>query len=334
MARKHTLFTAQFSDMPFERLCSLAEKCGYDGLELATFGGFLEIEKAAEDTAYCDALLKKLAKFNLGLYAISNHFAGQLVCDPNNDERSDAFAPPECAGNAGAKREWAVRSMKASAKAAANLGVPVVTGFTGSPVWHLLYSFPPLTPGTLDDGFRFFADQFHPILDEFAKYGVRFALEVHPTEIAFDLHTAKRALAALDNRPEFGFNFDPSHLFWQGIDPVKFIHAFPDRIFHCHIKDAALQLDGENGILASHLDFGDRRRGWDFRSPGHGQIDFESIIRALNQIGYAGPLSVEWEDCGIDREFGAADAAKFVRELDFSPAKGLFDAAFQSVKTE
>ncbi|OQA82745.1 MAG: Inosose dehydratase [Lentisphaerae bacterium ADurb.Bin242] len=329
MSRPVTLFTAQFSDMPLEQLCKLAKDCGYDGLELATFGNYLDIEKAAKDLKYCAALKKTLKKFGLKLWAISNHFAGQLVCDPNNDARSDCFAPAKYAGNAEAKREWGIRCMKAGARAARNLEVGVVTGFTGSPVWHLFYSFPPVGPEDIANGYRFFAEKFNPILDEYAKCEIKFALEVHPTEIAFDLHSARRALEAIGNRPEFGFNFDPSHLFWQGVNPVKFIRAFPDRIYHCHIKDASLNLDGENGILGSHLNFGDDRRGWDFKSPGHGQIDFEAIIRALNKIGYAGPLSVEWEDCGMNREYGARDACVFTRKLDFTPSEQKFDSVFK-----
>ena len=209
-----------------------------------------------------------------------------------------------------------------------NLGVKVVNGFTGSPIWHMLYSFPPVAPQTIEDGFKYFAEMFNPIMDEFAKCDVKFALEVHPTEIAFDIVTAKRALDAIGNRPEFGFNFDPSHLHWQMVDPVKFIEAFPDRIYHVHIKDAALTLDGTSGILSSHLDFNQSGRGWNFRSPGHGQVNFEEIMRALNTIGYTGPLSVEWEDCGMEREYGAADACKFVRKIDFAPSNVQFDAAF------
>ncbi|MDD3153656.1 MAG: sugar phosphate isomerase/epimerase [Victivallaceae bacterium] len=330
MARPLTLFTAQFSDMPFDRLCRLARDCGYDGLELSTLGGYLDIEQAADDPAYCRELQRKLKSYGLRLWAISNHFAGQLVCDPDNDSRTDCFAPARCAGDAEAKRTWAVACMKASARAAHNLDVKVVTGFTGSPIWHLFYSFPPVCDEEIAAGFRYFAEKFHPILDEFAKYQVKFALEVHPTEIAFDLHTAGRALEAIGNRREFGFNFDPSHLFWQGVDPVRFLKAFPDRIYHCHIKDAALSLDGENGILNSHWNFGDVRRGWDFRSPGHGEVDFEGIVRQLNRIGYDGPLSVEWEDCGMDREFGARDAAAFTRKLDFTASAQQFDSAFQS----
>lgn len=329
MSRPVTIFTAQFSDMPFEDFCRFAGECGYDGIELSTGGGYLDVEKAANDPAYCDSIRKMLAKYNLNLWAISNHCTGQLVCDPNNDARSDAFAPACCAGNAEAKRAWAVQNMKDTARAAKNLGVDVVTCFTGSSIWHLLYSFPPVTPETIEGGFQYFADQFNPIFDEFGKYGIKFALEVHPTEIAFDLYTAERALNAVGRREEFGFNFDPSHLFWQGVDPVKFIQAFPDRIYHCHVKDAAITLDGRSGILASHIDFGDGRRGWDFRSPGHGQVDFEAIIRELNRIGYTGPLSVEWEDCGMDRLYGAKDALAFTRKINFSPSTLQFDDVFK-----
>ncbi len=330
MSRPVTLFTGQFSDMPFDVLCKFAKDCGYDGLELATFGPYLDMEKAAEDQAYCDNIKATMAKYGLNLWAISGHREGQLVCDPNNDSRSDGFAPAEYAGNAEAKREWAIRSLKASAKAARNLGVKVVTGFTGSPIWHLIYSFPPVGPNDIENGYKYFAEKFNPIMDEYEKYGIKFALEVHPTEIAFDTYTARMALDAIGNRPEFGFNFDPSHLIWQGVDPVKFIKAFPDRIYHCHMKDAAVTLDGESGILSSHINFGDPRRGWDFRSPGHGQVDFEGIIRALNNIGYNGPLSVEWEDCGMNREYGAKDALQFTRRMDFSPSGQAFDSVFSN----
>ena len=328
MGRKATIFTGQWADLPLETVCQKMSSFGYDGLELACWGDHFDVFKAAASTAYCDEKRALLAKYNLDVWAISNHLAGQLICDPNFDSRSDGFAPAECAGNAEAKREWAVKSMKAAAQAAKNLGVKVVNGFTGSPIWHMLYSFPPVAPQTIEDGFKFFAEMFNPIMDEFAKCGVKFALEVHPTDIAFDIVTAQRALDAIGNRPEFGFNFDPSHLHWQMVDPVKFIETFPERIYHVHIKDAALTLDGKSGILASHLDFNQPGRGWNFRSPGHGQVNFEEIMRALNTIGYTGPLSVEWEDCGMEREYGAADACKFVRKIDFAPSNVQFDAAF------
>ncbi|OGV73796.1 MAG: AP endonuclease, partial [Lentisphaerae bacterium RIFOXYA12_FULL_60_10] len=231
-------------------------------------------------------------------------------------------------GKPEAKRKWAIETMKNTARAAKNIGVKVVNGFTGSSIWHMLYSFPPVSDAMIDTGFQQFAKLWNPILDVFDKCGVKFALEVHPTEIAFDIITARRALTALKNRKAFGFNFDPSHLHWQMVDPVRFLQAFPDRIYHCHMKDAAVTLDGESGILASHLNFGNPRRGWDFRSLGRGGVNFEAIIRTLNVIGYQGPLSVEWEDAAMDREFGAREACQFVKKLDFPSSNRVFDEAF------
>ncbi len=328
--RPVTLFTGQWADMPLETLAQKASEWGYDGLELACWGDHFDVRKAVEDPKYCEERKQLLARYGLNVWAISNHLAGQAVLDPI-DERHKAILPEHVwgDGNPDGVRERAIEEMKLTARAAKNLGVQVVNGFTGSPIWHLVYPFPPVPPQMIEDGFKKFAQVWKPILDEFEACGVKFALEVHPTEIAFDLYTARKALEAVDYHPAFGFNFDPSHLHWQGVDPVKFIYEFPDRIFHMHVKDAITTLDGRSGILSSHLPFGDPRRGWDFRSPGRGGINFEEIIRALNNIGYNGPLSVEWEDSGMDREHGAKEACEFVRKLQFKPSEIRFEAAFE-----
>jgi sugar phosphate isomerase/epimerase len=329
MARLVTMFTGQWADLP---LADLAHRCkgfGYDGLELACWGDHFEVRKALEDGGYCGKKRELLEKNDLQVHAISAHLVGQAVLD-RIDGRHQAILPDYVWGDgdpAGVNSR-AAEELKNTARAAQKLGVEVVNGFTGSSIWHLIYSFPPVAPQAIEDGFKLFAERFNPILDVFGECGVRFALEVHPTEIAFDLHTARRALEAVDNREEFGFNFDPSHLHWQGVDPVEFIRAFPERIFHVHMKDAIVTLDGRSGILGSHLNFGDPKRGWDFRSLGRGGVNFEEIVRALNQIGYGGPLSVEWEDTGMDRDHGAKEACEFVRRLDFEPSGRAFDAAF------
>jgi sugar phosphate isomerase/epimerase len=328
MSRPVTLFTGQWADLPLSTLAKKAAAWGYDGLELACWGDHLDVDRGAADKAYCKRQLAILQKYKLKLFAISHHLAGQLVCDLNNDIRSDGFAPSACAGNAEKKRAWAVETMKNAARTARNLGVKVVNGFTGSSIWHLLYAFPPVTDDMIEEGYKYFAKMWNPILDVYDECGVKFALEVHPTEIAFDIVTAKRVLKAIDHRRAFGFNFDPSHLHWQMVDPVRFIEEFQDRIYHVHMKDAALQLDGKAGILGSHLSFGQRGRGWDFRSLGRGSIKFEEIIRALNVVRYTGPLSVEWEDSGMEREQGAREACAFVRRIDFVPSNVAFDAAF------
>lgn len=330
MGRPVTLFTGQWADLPLEDMARKTKEFGYDGIELACWGDHFEVDKALADDGYCARKRDLLDRHDLQCHAISNHLVGQAVCDII-DARHKIILPPYVWGDGkpeGVNRR-AIEELKNTARAAQRLGVSVVNGFTGSSIWHLLYSFPPVPPKMIDDGFGLFAERFNPILDVYGECGVKFALEVHPTEIAFDIHTAQRALEAIDRREEFGFNFDPSHLHWQGVDPVEFIRAFPDRIYHVHIKDAITLLNGRSGILASHLNFGDHRRGWDFRSPGRGAINFEEIIRALNDVRYAGPLSIEWEDSGMEREFGAKEACEFTRRLDFSPSSRAFDAAFE-----
>lgn len=330
MARPVTLFTGQWADLPLTELAQKTSAWGYDGLELACWGDHFDPAKGAADKGYCEQQKKILADNNLSVYAISHHLAGQLVCDLNNDARSDAFAPGDCAGDADKKRAWAVETMKQTAIAAGNMGLEVVNGFTGSSIWHLIYLFPPVSEELIEEGFQYFADMWNPILDVFDENGVKFALEVHPTEIAFDIVTAQRALEAIGNREAFGFNFDPSHLEWQGVDPVIFIKTFPDRIYHVHMKDAVVSLDGTSGILSSYLNFGQAGRGWDFRSLGRGQVNFEEIIRALNEIQYSGPLSVEWEDAAMDREAGAKESVDFVKDVDFKPSGQMFDEAFST----
>ncbi|MEX2120742.1 MAG: sugar phosphate isomerase/epimerase [Pirellulales bacterium] len=329
MTRPVTLFTGQWADLKLEDLARKASEFGYQGLELACWGDHFEVDKAVTDAGYCAQRRELLDRYDLQVHAISTHLVGQAVLDVI-DARHKAILPPHVWGNgeAAGVNARAAEELKKTARAAQKLGVGVVNGFTGSSIWHLLYSFPPTPPEMIDEGFDLLAERFNPILDVFGECGVRFALEVHPTEIAFDLYSAERALEALDRREEFGFNFDPSHLVWQGVDPVEFIRAFSDRIYHVHVKDCIVTLNGRTGILASHLSFGDPRRGWDFRSPGRGQVNFEEIIRALNVIGYDGPLSVEWEDVGMDREAGAKEACEFVKQRDFTPSQVAFDAAF------
>lgn len=330
MARPVTLFTGQWADLPLEELAPLAKKMGYDGLELACWGDHFEVDKAVESDGYIKDLKALLSKHDLQVFCVGNHLMGQAVCDPI-DERHKAILPPEVWGDGDPEgvRTRAADGMKKTARAAAKLGLKVVSGFTGSSVWDKLYFFPPTSQDVVEEGFADFAARWNPILDVFDEVGVRFGLEVHPTEIAYDIYSAERALEALNYRKTFGFNFDPSHLQWQFVDPAKFIDRFADRIYHVHMKDAATTLDGVSGILSSHFSFGDHRRGWDFRSVGRGDVDFQSIIRALNRAGYDGPLSVEWEDSGMDRIHGGTESASFCREVDFMPAGQAFDSAFE-----
>jgi len=329
--RPVTLFTGQFADLPLAELAPLARNWGYDGLELACWGDHFDVAQALADPTYVTGRRTLLEEHGLGCWAISNHLVGQAVCDRYIDTRHKNVLPSRLWGDGDAEgvRTRAAREMMDTARAARAFGVSQVNGFTGSPIWHLLYSFPPNDWAVIEEGYAEFAARWNPIMDVFDQEGVRFGLEVHPTEIAYDIVTTEKTLEAIGRRSAFGLNFDPSHLHPQFVDPVLFLETFEDRIYHVHVKNAVRRLDGRSSILGSHLDFGDARRGWDFRTPGRGGVDFEEIVRALNRIGYTGPLSVEWEDSGMDRAQGAPEAAAFVKRIDIRPSSLAFDAAFK-----
>lgn len=345
MKRPVTLFTGQWADLPLAELAPLAKRMGYDGLELACWGDHFEIDRAVSSKSYVREKWELLADHGLTCFAVSNHLVGQAVCDLI-DERHKSILPPEVWGDGDPEgvRRRAAKQMMAAGKAARaffdakpgyakNRHPVTVNGFTGSSIWHSIYAFPPTSQAYWDKGFADFGKRWRPILDTFDKADVNFGFEVHPTEIAFDLATAGRALEAVGNHPRFGFNYDPSHLGYQGVDYIGFIRRFGPRIFHAHIKDVWWgKGTGESGVFGGHLSFGDPRRYWDFRSPGRGDIDFESVIVALNDAGYRGPLSVEWEDIRMDRIHGATEAAAFVRTLDFESSAVAFDAAFAKKK--
>lgn len=327
MARPVTLYSLQWGDLPLEEVCKKAKEFGYDGIEIG-LPDHLDVRQT--DPAYYKGIKDLLGKYGMKLYAISSHLVGQAVCD-NIDGRHKGILPDHIWGDGDPEgvRQRAAEELVRTAKAAKMLGVDTVVGFTGSPIWHLLYSFPPVSEAMIDEGYADFAKRFTPILDEFQKSGVRFALEVHPTEIAFDTFSAGRALEALKNHPAFGFNYDPSHMGYQGVDYVDFIYRFPERIFHVHMKDVWWRdSPGEVGVFGGHMSFGNPRRYWNFRSVGRGKINFEEIIRALNSIGYHGPLSIEWEDSAMDREHGARESCAFTKKVDFQPSAHAFDAFF------
>jgi len=332
MGRPVTLFSGQWADLTLEDLAKKVSDWGFDGLELACWGDHFAVDKALDDDSYVQSRWDILNKYNLKCFAISTHLVGQCVADDPIDERHRRILPDRLWGNGELEgvRQRCAEEMMDTARAAKLFGVNVVNGFTGSAVWKNLYFFPPTTQDDVNKGYEDFADRWKPILDVFLENDVKFGLEVHPTEIAYDIITSQRAIDAVDGHPAFGFNYDPSHFIHQFVDPVEFINEFGDRIWHVHVKDSRVQLTGRNSILSSHLDFGDPGRGWDFVSPGRGDVKWDQLIRALNRVGYSGPLSIEWEDTGMDRDWGAPEALEMIRKQDFTPSQVAFDAAFSS----
>lgn len=317
-----TLFTGQFTDLSLEEVAERAASWGYEGLELACWGGHFDVDSALSDPEYCKYVRSTLDRHGLSCRVISTHFVSQAVCDSPIDERHHGVLSPAIWGDGEPEgvRRRAEEEVKRTAKAAAAFGASVVVGFTGSSIFHMFAGWPPLPEGTIDRGFADFRERWARIMDVFRAEGVRYALEVHPGEIAYDYWTTARMLDLMRDFPEYGINFDPSHLHWQGIDETAFIRDFGDKIYHVHCKDAVRHLDGRNGILASHLPSGSARRGWDFVSVGHGKVPFEDIVRNLHEIGYVGDLSVEWEDSGMARDQGAQESIAYLRRLNFEPS--------------
>ncbi len=328
--RPVTLFTGQWVDLPLETLAEKAHSWGYDGLELACDGDHFDVQKALTDKNYLREKRALLDRYNFQCHAINISLVGQCVADKFIDERHKRIIPARIWGDGDPEgvRQRAAAEVMDAARAAAEFGLQRVIGFTGSPIWHLFYSFPPNDWEQIEAGYREVAERWMPILDVFDQVGVKFCLEVHPTEIAYDIVTTQKTLEAFDRRPTFGINFDPSHLYHQFIDPSVFIETFADRIYHVHVKDCFRHLDGRSGILGSHLKFGDPRRGWEFITAGYGGLDWNAIFRSLNRIGYEGPLSVEWEDNGIEREYGVQEALKLARRYNFPVSKHSFDGQF------
>ena len=306
------LYTTLFGDKKLEDVARYASELGYHMLELPVWRGnkHLNIDEILSGGA--SKLQNMLRTYNLEISALNNALEGQLVLGPL-DRTTDNWAPvsqPE------EKVKYATERMIRTAQAAAELGVPVVTGFVGSPVWDKWYIFPPENEAAYERGWAVFQERWGGILDAYRKYGVKFALEVHPTEIAYNIETAEKALAVLDGHPQFGFNFDPSHLVWQLIDPVVFIKRLGKRIFHAHAKDGELQIDeiGRSGVIPTGS-WMRADRGFRFRVPGWGNVDWRRVITALAASGYDYVLSFEHEDPVMSPEDGAEKALEYLKPL-------------------
>lgn len=270
--RPITLFTGQWADLSLPEVCRISHDIGFDGLELACNENHFDVCKA--DKSYCDHLSELIHAHGLQLFALSNHLVGQAVCDPV-DVRHKAILPEYVWGNGKPEdvQKRAVEEMIKTGHAAKKLNISVITGFTGSSIWRYVYSFPPTPFEIIEKGFEDFAQKWLPILDEYQKLGIKFALEVHPTEIAFDTVTAERTLRAINHHPAFGFNYDPSHLAYQGVDYIDFIDTFTSRIFHIHVKDVFWpEKPKKAGIYGGFLEFGDYRRKWNFCTPGREKL--------------------------------------------------------------
>lgn len=307
------ILTVLFDTQPLEEVAEYVSELGYEAVELASWAGsgHLDTEKAVSDPAYAKNIKKMLASHGLEISALSDHLSAQLVLPPV-DSSWDPWSPTT---DKDEMVKFGREHLLQSARVASDLEIPVVNGFFGSTVWGSWYSWPPKNIEIYDEGWELFAERWNPILDEFKKLGVKFAHEVHPTEIAYNITTAQTALDKLD-RDDWGFNFDPSHFIWQMIDPVVFVKTFGNRILHVHAKDFEVQEDeiSRDGVLSTGS-WTSMRRAARYRVPGWGQVPWKRVITALLEVGYDGTLSFEHEDPVMSERDGAEKSIDYLRPL-------------------
>src|SRR5271166_5787980 len=224
MARPVILFTGQWADLPLDELIPQVAEWGYQGLDLCCWGDHFEVQRALSEDDYAPAKLELFNRLELAAPVLSSHRVGTAVCDTIDARHRDLL--PDYVwgdGHPHGVRQRAAEEMMATARAAQKLGATVLAGFLGSPVWSYVAGFPAPTAAVIDDAFREVVRSWSSILDVCQECGLKFAFEVHPGQIAFDLYSAERLLDAFHGREELGFLFDASHLHWQGVDPVEFL---------------------------------------------------------------------------------------------------------------
>ncbi len=170
-------------------------------------------------------------------------------------------------------------------------------------------------------------ERFAPVFEACLKYGTTFDLECHPSERAMgDIASAGDYLAAVDKagfEKATGFNFDCSHMEWQGVSGIEFIRTYGDRIHCAHIKGVQVAKGyTRNGRLGGHKPMGDKHNGWNFVTPGSGRdaTNTEELLVELNRAGYSGAVSIEWEDNDAEQHAGARTALANVHRADLSPS--------------
>ena len=314
------IFLAQFigTEAPFDRLDTIAKwaaDLGYVGVQMPTGGAdsFFDLERAADSQTYCDDIAGVLAQHGLQITELSTHLQGQLVAvHPAYDELFDGFAPNELRGKPKERQEWAVRQVKAGAKASQRLGLKAHATFSGALAWPYFYPWPQRPAGLVEEAFAELGRRWKPILDVFEECGVDACFEIHPGEDLHDGATFERFLDEVGGHPRANILYDPSHFVLQQLDYLDFIDRYHERIRAFHVKDAEFRPNGRSGVYGGYQSWVDRPGR--FRSLGDGQVDFGAIFSKLAAYDYPGWAVLEWECALKHPEDGAREGAPFIRD--------------------
>lgn len=313
-----------YSEKPVEEVVQMAAEKGYQAVELPTYDGNGQVnadEMLRGDNA--SKLRKMVQSHGMFISALSNHADSLLILGPHGVDTDGIYK-----GTKEEKIKFGTESLLRSAQLANVLEVPVVVGFTGVENFGRFFPFP-YAKGWEENEAQF-VERFVPILDKFKEYGVKFAIEPHPNNLVYDIHTAKRALEITDYHPALGYNLDPANLTYLGMHVEHFIDALKDRIFAVHAKDGEIVRHNVeyNGLLMQgewqRLD-----RSFRFRIPGWGSVDWKKVITELALIGYNYVLSYEHEDVTMSRADGIDKTIDFLKPLLIhAPYEGRKDKLF------
>lgn len=314
------IFLAQFigAEPPFDTLegiAAWAAGLGYVGVQMPTGGAesVFDLERAAESQDYCDEIAGLLKAHGLQITELSTHLQGQLVAvHPAYDELFDGFAPAEVRGKPAERQAWAVRQLKAAAKASRRLGLTAHATFSGALAWPYFYPWPQRPAGLVEEAFAELGRRWTPILDAFEDTGVDACFEIHPGEDLHDGATFERFLDEVGGHARANILYDPSHFVLQQLDYLDFIDRYHERIRAFHVKDAEFRPNGRSGVYGGYQSWVDRPGR--FRSPGDGQVDFGGIFSKLAAYDYPGWAVLEWECALKHPEDGAREGAPFIRD--------------------
>lgn len=319
-------FAANYAHLSLEEVAKIMVEHGYEMMEIPAYSGC--------DQLNCDEIIKPgraselknmLGGYGIDISGLSNHADSLLILGPHTEDTDKL-----CAGTKEDKVKYGIENLLKTAQAANALEVPVVNGFTGVTNWGRYFPFPSA------DGWekmeREFVEVFTPIMDKFKEYGVKFAVEPHPNNMVYDIHTAKRAVELLGGHESFGFNLDPANLIYLGLKVENFIDELGDRIFHVHAKDGEIvEHNIQRGGILMQGDWQRLDRAFRFRIPGWGSVPWKKVITELAMVGYDYVLSYEHEDVTMSVGDGVEKVAPFLKPLIIkAPYEGRRDKIFNN----
>lgn len=304
------LIAGMFPNTTIQEAAMLAAQNGYEAIEVCaneTSSQLNTVEVLRDGTA--KKILKSVRDTGVEISALSNHDNSMIIVGPHGPATDFVYK-----GSAEEKRAHGKESLLRTAELANEMEVDTIVGLTGIVDFSAAFSWPYADGWKLSE--EALSEHFVPMFDKLQEYGVRFAVEVHPNNLIYDIYSAKRALELADYHPALGINLDPGNLMYVGVGVEEFIDELKDRIYFVHLKDG--EYSPHNFRKGGWLMRGDNKRldkSFRYRIPGWGSINWKSVMTELHLIGYDGVLSFEHEDDIFTIMDGVKKTYDFIKPL-------------------